>query len=148
MNNTIKTIATAAAVTFAFAATTVTAQTHGRGDTVLTEAAFGDDVTTVDSLNIDTEINIAGNVFLQRSGMGNIATVVLRDFDAADVKLTHKANISGETNVGDEASLSEANVFLTGDMGTVVVNTDYQRAGKTSLGVQSKLNLGNVMVLK
>lgn len=145
MNNIIKTIAIA---TIALSSVQAFAQEHGRGDTVLTRAAFHDGVTTVDSLNIDTDISVNGGVYMQRGATGNIATVTLNTLDAAAVELTQKVRIKGDTNLGDEANLSEANVYLTGDMGAIDINTQYKREGKVALGPRSSLNMGNVMVKK
>ena len=145
MNNVIKTIAIA---TIALSSVQAFAQEHGRGDTVLTRAAFHDGVTTVDSLNIDADINVSGGVYMQRSASGDIATITLNTLDAAAVSLTQKVRIEGDTNVGDEARISEANVYLTGDMGSVDINTKYKREGKVVLGPRSSLNMGNVMVQK
>ena len=146
MKTLIKTIALSSLTLIA--AQSAFAQETGRGDTVLTKQAFHDGVTTVDSLYIDADINIEGNFYTQRNSQGNVATVTFAVLDAAAVALEQKVSIDGDTHIGDEASLSEANVYLTGDMGSVSIEQNYKREGRISLGARSSLNLGNVMVSK
>lgn len=141
MNRIIITIAT-----LAFVSLQAMAQEHGRGDTVLSSGAFEDGVTTIDALNIDAEINISGAVFTQRNATGDIATITLNNLDAAAVALTHKVDIKGETVIGDEARLSEGNLYLAGDLGSVDINTQYQRQGKIALGTRATLNLANITI--
>lgn len=143
MNNVIKTIALFALTIGTFQAF---AQEHGRGDTVLTRGAFHDGVTTVDSLNIDADINVDGSVFMQRSANGSIATITLDTLDAAAVQLDKKVRIEGDTHVGDEGNISEANIYLTGDMGTVNIESNYKREGKIVVGARASLNVGNIIV--
>lgn len=122
------------------------AQETGRGDTVLTNAAFNDGVTTIDSLNIDTDIAIEGGVYMQRSAAGSIATTNMMDFDAAQVDINTRVRVKGDTNIGDEAKISEANIHLQGDMGTVALDTKYKREGAVQLAPRTSLNMGNVVV--
>lgn len=115
-------------------------------DSVLTDDAYSDGVTSIDSLNIDAEISVEGGIFLQTNSKGDIGSLTLMELDASDVDITRKITIGGDTHLGDNASISEGNVHLSGDMGTVSINQSYTRSGTVQVSHGSKLNLGNVMV--
>lgn len=113
---------------------------------VLTGNAYNDGVTSIDSLNIDAEINVEGGIFMQRNANGDIGTLTLMELDASDVDITRKIDIAGETHLGDGAALSEGNVHLSGDMGTISINQQYSRSGTVRISHGAKLNVGNVLV--
>lgn len=147
MKNTIKTIAIGSLALLTMQAPTF-AQETGRGDTVLTRHAFNDGVSTVDALNIDADIRVQGNIFMQNGSSGDIATLTLSELDAAAVSIEKRVRISGETHVGDEARISEGNTHLTGDMGSVTIEQNYTRTGKVQLAQRASLSVGNVMVTR
>lgn len=115
-------------------------------DSVLTGDAYNDGVTSIDSLNIDAEINVEGGIFFQRNARGDIGSLTLMELDASDVDITRNISIAGETHLGDSATISEGNVHLSGDMGSVAINQTYSRSGTVQISHGAKLNLGNVLV--
>lgn len=141
MNNSLKTI-----TLFLLTVTAVTAfaEQQAGGNTNPTVPNHG--VTTIDALDIDVDIKVDGAIFLQRGATGNIATITLDTLDASAVQLTKKVLIEGDTNLGELASISEANIHLTGDMARVSIDSNYQRKGKLSLANCASLNVGNIVV--
>lgn len=143
MNSIFKSVLIGSLITVATATSVLAQETS-----LLTRSSFNDGATTIDDLNIDAEITIEGGVYMQRSAVGNIATITIADLNAASAAINQRVRIQGDTSLGEEASLSEANIHLTGDMGAVAINHNYQREGKVQLSHQSSLNLGNVVVMR
>lgn len=145
MKNVIKTLAIGS---LAVIALQTFAQEHGRGDTVLTKKAFRDGVTTVDSLDIDTDIKVNGGVYMQRGANGTIGSVTLNVLDAAELEVDQHVRVVGDTHLGEESNLYEGSVHLTGDMGSADIDSKYKRKGKVVVGADSNLNVGSIAVTR
>lgn len=120
---------------------------HGNGQNGLLHGnAYNDGVTTIDSLSIDAEINLVGGVFMQRGATGDIGTLTLMELDASEVDISKMVQIDGATHLGEDARISEGNLHLSGDMGSVNVTQKYTRTGMVQISHGAKLNMGNIMV--